>query len=292
MAVGSGGCTILSLLTLPFVSKVVAVDMNPAQLHLIRLKQALMLADLPLHDKLEFLGASYDSTNSEAKRMSLYRSVLRPALSPEAQAFWDGNLDHIAGGVNRVGRFEAMFRDLASTAALHGISPVSRPLEVGGCVCDWCWWCRHEGHADQATKAPQWKPVFDKVFARHDLVAAFGPDAVNYSMSQEFSDHFHDVFTGALRTYDPSRNYFLHSIWRDSYPTVGDGDLHTASYLTKQFRAVDTNGDGYIDASELRQACGEAGVTIDQQRADELIGMVASRDGRVSLDEFLQTMYR
>ena len=130
------------------------------------------------------------------------------------------------------------------------------------------------------------------MFARHDLIGAFGEDAVNYSMSQEFSDHFHDVFTAALRTYDPSRNYFLHSIWRDSYPLVGDGDLHTASYLTKQFRSVDTNGDGFIDAVELRQACGDAGVTIDQKRADELISMVASRDGRVSLDEFLQTMYR
>ena len=102
LAVGSGGCTILSLKSLPFVSRVVAVDQSQAQLHLIALKQALMFSAHPLQTKLDFLGASFDHKDSATQRAEVYTS-LRPALSPDVAAYWDARPNYIAAGVNRTG---------------------------------------------------------------------------------------------------------------------------------------------------------------------------------------------
>ena len=143
----------------------------------------------------------------------------------------------------------------------------------------------------QAVRNPAWRSLFDGVFNRVRLIEAFGPDAVNYSMSQEFTDHFHDVFSAALMEYDPHRNYFVHSVFGDGYPPIGQSDTQSHDYLINQFRAVDTNGDGHIDVHELRRACMDAGVPINQQRAGQLIAAVTEQ-GRVSLDEFLSLMFR
>ena len=43
LLVASGGCTALSLLSHPAISKIEAVDLNPAQLHLIELRRQALL---------------------------------------------------------------------------------------------------------------------------------------------------------------------------------------------------------------------------------------------------------
>lgn len=273
MAVGSGGCTVLSLLSLPFVSTVVAVDQSKAQLHLIHLKHVVMMLNQSLHAKLDFLGCSPDLPDSPGRREDFYQVHVRPLLSPEHAQFWDARLPYITMGVNRSGRFEELFRQLAQEAGSVGISPVASPLE--------------------AVRHPDWKAIFAKVFDRQLLSTTFGPASVDYSMSQEFHDHFSDVFAHALLSFDAKRNYFLSSLWNDAYPTVGDGDPLSHEYLMNQFRAVDTNGDGFIDEGELRQACVDAGSGIDGHRAHALFASLGATDPRgVSVDQFLRLMYR
>lgn len=101
-----------------------------------------------------------------------------------------------------------------------------------------------------------------------------------------------DVFSASLQAYDASKNYFLHSIWSDSYPSIGHGDTMSTEYLLNQFKSVDTNGDGFIDASELRAACGDAGHSIDQKRAAVLLSALGNDNDKVSFDSFMQLMLR
>ncbi|HEY9428356.1 MAG TPA: DUF3419 family protein, partial [Gemmatimonadaceae bacterium] len=75
VVVGSGGCTALSLLA--GGGRVIAVDNNTTQNHLIELKVAAV-ALLPLRDAVAFLGGASESGEL---RMSTY-AVLRGSLTP------------------------------------------------------------------------------------------------------------------------------------------------------------------------------------------------------------------
>jgi len=109
LLVASGGCTALSLLSNPAISKIEAVDLNPAQLHLIELRRQALL-HLSLDDQLQLIGA--DKSASDRDRLSIYDSF-SSNLPVSTKAFWDARPEQIEFGVNRVGRFEQLFRQLA-----------------------------------------------------------------------------------------------------------------------------------------------------------------------------------
>jgi S-adenosylmethionine-diacylglycerol 3-amino-3-carboxypropyl transferase len=84
IAIGSGGCNLLSYLTAN-PAEVIAVDLNPHHVHLIRLKQA-GLRHMPTYQAFyRFFGNARDPRNPD-----LYRRHLRDHLTPETRAYWDG----------------------------------------------------------------------------------------------------------------------------------------------------------------------------------------------------------
>jgi S-adenosylmethionine-diacylglycerol 3-amino-3-carboxypropyl transferase len=102
LSIASAGDNALALLTLD-PAEVVAVDWSAAQLACLELRLAgfRRLA----HDRLlAFLGVLPD-----ADRRATYRT-LRPDLSPEARAFWDGRAQELSAGILHAGRFENYFR--------------------------------------------------------------------------------------------------------------------------------------------------------------------------------------
>src|SRR5690606_4601142 len=64
--VASGGCTALTLLSSEHVARVDAIDLNPAQLHLVELKRA-GIARLSLDEQRTLLGHDDESTPSRAE---------------------------------------------------------------------------------------------------------------------------------------------------------------------------------------------------------------------------------
>lgn len=107
-AITSGGCNVLAFL-LDGPDKVVALDVNPHQNHLLELKMAAFRA-LTHDETLGFLGV-----RPLAGRVRLYRGKLRPFLSPEAARFWDGRPGSIARGIVHAGRYERYMRLLRRT---------------------------------------------------------------------------------------------------------------------------------------------------------------------------------
>ncbi|MBD2461089.1 DUF3419 family protein [Oscillatoria sp. FACHB-1407] len=212
LLVASGGCTALSLLVSPAIAQVEAVDLNPAQLHLVELRRHA-LVHLSLEDQLQLIGADCLSDPPTLhqgelpfapthRRQELY-DKLRPWLPEATRVFWDVRPEQIAFGVNRVGRFEALFRELAQAFAAEGLDPLNQPAI--------------------ALTSPRWKPLFEKVFERNKLARIFGEAAVNYSMDRSFGEHFADVFAQALRSKNPAQNYFVTQVWGDRYTTGKQG---------------------------------------------------------------------
>ena len=95
--------------------RVLAVDRNPAQSHLLRLKQAAIAA-LPYDTYASFLGLR---PASAARRRQVLRS-LGPRLPDEARHFWSARERLVTRGVLYQGRWERFHRRLASVArVLH-----------------------------------------------------------------------------------------------------------------------------------------------------------------------------
>lgn len=98
LSVTSGGCNTLSLL-LADPARVVAIDFNPSQNHLLRLKMAA-IAELDHGELLEFLGV-----RPSDRRKALYERV-RLRLTMAARAFWDDHVEMLERGVLYQGRLE------------------------------------------------------------------------------------------------------------------------------------------------------------------------------------------
>lgn len=192
LLIASGGCTALSLLADPRVAQVWVVDPNPAQLQLLALK-ASALDVLALPDQLRLLGALAPE-DDPAARLELY-ARLAPSLPPETRAYWDARPEQVGFGLNRVGRFEEIFRELSAAFAARGLEP------------------------REAAGSAAWGEVFEEVFERGRLAETFGEAAVSYSMDRSFGAHFADVFARALAEGPLEGNYHQHQVWRDAYPS-------------------------------------------------------------------------
>jgi S-adenosylmethionine-diacylglycerol 3-amino-3-carboxypropyl transferase len=197
LLIASGGCTVLSLLSCPDVEHIDAVDLNPAQLHLIELRRQALL-HLHVEEQLDLIGAT---RIPQAERVNLYNQIAS-TLPISTRNYWDGRIEQIAFGVNKVGKFEQLFRELSASFTASGLNPLHNP--------------------DTVTANPLWLSIFETVFERQKLARIFGDAAVNYSMDRSFGIHFADVFAQALHKYTKA-NYFLTQVWADSYSYGFDG---------------------------------------------------------------------
>jgi S-adenosylmethionine-diacylglycerol 3-amino-3-carboxypropyl transferase len=117
LCVTGSGCRALDLLALG-PARVVAIDRNPAQTALLRLKVAA-LRQLPFDEYAAFLGL-----RKAAPRWRLeVLSSLAPHLG-DAAAFWQRHQGAVASGVLYAGRWERHYRRLARLARL------SRPRAI------------------------------------------------------------------------------------------------------------------------------------------------------------------
>src|SRR5262249_40898630 len=101
--IGSGGCTAFSLLT-GGLSELSVVDINPAQVYLLELKKAAF-ERLPYPDMLRCMTADARPDYP----------VLRPLLTWEATAFWDGRSHLLSLGLNQCGIAERTLNRMMRT---------------------------------------------------------------------------------------------------------------------------------------------------------------------------------
>jgi S-adenosylmethionine-diacylglycerol 3-amino-3-carboxypropyl transferase len=199
VSIASAGDNTLALLTRQ-PSRVIALDLSPAQLACLELRVAAY-RELTHPQLLELIGSRLS-----VRRRELYTRCRR-ALSAVTRAFWDCRLDAIELGIGSVGRFEsyfALFRERI-LPLIHGRATVDALLETRSAGA------RRQFH-DQQWDTWRWRTLFRAFFSRA-VMGRLGrdPEFFRYA-DRDVAAAILDRTTYALRELDPSTNPYLHWI--------------------------------------------------------------------------------
>lgn len=288
VVVSSGGCTALSLLAAG-AGTVVAVDLNPAQNHLVELKAAAV-SRFTRTEAIAFLGGS---PGSAAGRRRGY-ALLRSDLSAEARSYWDARSRAIERGVLTSGVTER-FIDTVVTAMRMAIHPPSRIRRLLDC----------QNLDAQRTlyqrewNSRRWRLMFKVLLNRAVFRRTYDPAFFAHIENRSFPDHFHRIFAHGLTDIAVRNNYFLHHMLTGSYPqdVAGGMPVYLAAGATDRMAGLRLVDGGYVD---YLRTCADASIDgfalsnicewLEPTQVDELMGEIvrtAAPDARLVFRNFV-----
>ena len=252
IAISSGGCTALSLLAAG-AGRVVAVDINRAQNHLVELKLAAILR-LPDAEVVAFVGGS--AATSE-QRLHLYRR-LRGSLSSAAQEYWDARVEQIGRGIIEAGVTEGFVRSVVTAlrTAVHSEGTIRRLLSLKSVE-------EQREFYDQVWNNWRWKLSFPLLLNRWVFDRVYTPDYFRYMNDPRFSAHFRERAEHTLTEIGVANNYFLHQMLDGRYLLEVEGGV--PPYLSGVgMEAIRSNADclTLVDGSYTEYLCGCAGESV------------------------------
>lgn len=184
LMIGSGGCSILTMLLSENLKSIDLVDSNSSQIELVKLKIAL-LKNLSSKEFINFIEG-----NDKELILSIINEIKEDSFFNENHWSKKLNKDALLYGINQIGVFEQLFKELRQSFS----------------VCPM-----------QSYNKKEWDLAFKTVFNRQNLINSFGEEAVKYSMSKEFVEHFSSVMFNAINKYENKNNYFLDQIFKGKY---------------------------------------------------------------------------
>ena len=203
VSIASAGDNTLALLT-RVPGKVIAVDLNPAQLACLELRVAAYRC-LEHPELLELIG----STPSQ-RRAELYQRC-RGALSPDTRRFWDSQ--DVAAGIGAAGKFEryfALFRQRI-LPLVHSRRRVEQLLTGGD--------GRREFYAT-TWDTWRWRLLFRVFFSRF-VMGRFGRDPSFFQYVEgSVADRIMSRARYALTELDPAANPYLQWILAGRHTTA------------------------------------------------------------------------
>ncbi|MEK9177160.1 MAG: DUF3419 family protein [Patescibacteria group bacterium] len=208
LSITSGGDNALALL-LGGAARVVSVDVNPAQNHLLELKLAAARS-LGYEEFIAFLGVE----NSK-ERMALAKRVL-PLLSQGAREWFTSHLALIERGVIHAGRFERfldVFRRFGLPLA-HSRKEVEAFLASPTLE-------EQRDFFHRVWDSPRWRLLFS-VFASRPVLARFarGPGLFAHAREGSVAKEFLARFARVAESLPLRDNYFIHYCLTGRYGSV------------------------------------------------------------------------
>lgn len=276
VVVSSGGCTALSLLAAG-AGRVVAVDLNASQNHLVELKAAA-LAQLDGPRAVAFLGGS---AATPAWRLSAYEK-LRDHLSPFARAYWDDRRSNIAGGVLHAGVSERFIRTVVAAVrvAVHPPSRIRRLLACRSLA-------EQRSLYEREWNNRRWRLLFKLLLNRVVFRHTYDPAFFRHVDNPSFAKHFHGLIEHVLVDVPIADNYFVHDMLTGSYPLHEPDGL--PPYLQREGASV-VGREGHrltlVDGSYLDhlRSCPDASIEafslsnicewLDAAQLDELLAEI------------------
>jgi S-adenosylmethionine-diacylglycerol 3-amino-3-carboxypropyl transferase len=243
VVVGSGGCTALSLLAAG-AGRVVSVDLNSAQNHLVELKAAAVAwfgdgaeragsaargaSNRPV---AAGAGATHPGANggvvaflggaaaAPAARIELYRQ-LREALSPPARDYWDRRQAALARGVLGSGVSERFIGLIAAAIrnCVHGRARIRRLLACETLAEQRDFYAREWNNR-------RWRLLFQVLLNRWVFHKTYDPAFFRNVQNPSFSRHFHALAAHVLTDLPIATNYFVHEMLTGTYPAGVPGGL-------------------------------------------------------------------
>jgi S-adenosylmethionine-diacylglycerol 3-amino-3-carboxypropyl transferase len=207
LSIASAGDNALALLGAG-AARVVALDLNPAQLACLALRVAAY-RELSHAELLELIGS-----RPSTRRDALYRRC-RPLLASWAQAFWDAHSAAVAGGIGGAGKFEDYFR-LFRTRVLplvHRRATVNALLQGGPPAA------REQFYA-QRWNTWRWRLLFQLFFSRF-VMGRLGRDPEFFKYVEgSVADRILARTRHALTVLNPADNPYLHWILTGTHGTA------------------------------------------------------------------------
>ena len=196
LSIASAGDNALALLA-SGPAKVIAVDMNPAQLACLELRVAAY-RELQHDELLELIGSKPSS-----RRAALYQRC-RKLLSSRASSFWDGLPTAIEAGIGSAGKFERYFQ-LFRTRVLpliHSDKTIAHLLEGGDPA-------QREAFYERRWNTWRWRLLF-KVFFSRLAMGRLGRDPAFFKYVEgNVADRILSRTRYALTALDPAGNPYL-----------------------------------------------------------------------------------
>lgn len=204
ISIASAGDNSLSLLVKD-PSRVVAVDLNPAQLAALELRVAAYRR--LTHGELLGLMGSRPHTD----RQALYVRC-RGDLSEAAQMFWDAQASSVSAGIGTAGKFERYFRIFSRWV----LPLVHRQPTVNALLTSRTPEARAEFY-DRVWDTAAWRALF-RVFFSQTLLGWLGRDPSFFRyVDGSVADHLLARVRHALAVLDPSENPYVHWILRGTH---------------------------------------------------------------------------
>lgn len=276
VVVGSGGCTALSLVAAG-AGRVVAVDLNAAQNHVVELK-ALAVARLGAPRAVGFLGGW---PVPSAERLSAY-DELREELTPFARAYWDGRRSTVADGLLNAGVTERFIKAvvLMVRTFIHPPRRIRRMLAARDLEEQRSFYRREWDNR-------RWRLLFELLLNRAAFRRAYDPAFFRHVENPSFAKHFHRLIGHVLTEVPVADNYFVHHMLTGAYPKgipVGlppylqaDGaaaiarELHRLVLMDASYGAyLATCDDASIQAFALSNIC----EWLDESQIDALFAEI------------------
>lgn len=196
LSIASAGDNALALLTRE-PARVIAVDLNPAQLACLELRVAAY-RELAHGELLELVGS-----RPSGRRSALYRRC-RPLLSRDVRQFWDAQGQRIEAGIGSAGKFEdyfALFRTRL-LPLVHTRTRVSRLL-AGGSLEE------RERFYQEEWDTWRWRALFRIFFSRF-VMGRLGRDPSFFRYVEgSVSERILGRTRHALTKLDPAANPYL-----------------------------------------------------------------------------------
>jgi S-adenosylmethionine-diacylglycerol 3-amino-3-carboxypropyl transferase len=225
VSIASAGDNTLALLTRQ-PSRVIALDLSPAQLACLELRVAAY-RELTHHQLLELIGS-----RPSIRRRQLYGRC-RCALDTATRAFWDGRLDAVERGIGGIGRFEryfALFRERI-LPLVHDRDTVDALLTPRSAEA------RREFH-DREWDTWRWRGLF-RVFFSRTVMGRLGrdPEFFRY-VDADVAASTLERTRHALCEMDPSTNPYVHWILTGTH-----GDVLPYALREEHFDTIRANLD-------------------------------------------------
>ena len=209
LSICSAGDNTLALLTRD-PSRVIAVDLSPAQLACLKLRIAGYRA-LEHGEFLELIGS-----RPSARRSQLYRRCRDAGgLDQAARTFWDAHPQAIEQGIGAHGKFESYFRIFRRRVLpwVHSRSRVDALLAPKGAE-------QRRAFYDRVWDTIRWRTMFRVFFSRR-VMATLGRDPEFFKYVEgSVGERILARCRHALRELDPGENPYIHWILRETHGTA------------------------------------------------------------------------
>ena len=196
LSIASAGDNALALLAQK-PERVIALDMNPAQLACVELRVAAY-RELEWHELLQLMGS-----RESRQRAALYQRC-RPLLSADVRRFWDSRSDEIARGIGSAGKFERYFKTFARRVMplIHSKKRIHRLLQGGDLQ-------QRQDFYNYHWNNWRWRLLFKLFFSRF-MMGRLGRDPEFFKYVEgSVAEHILKHTRYALTELNPSENPYL-----------------------------------------------------------------------------------